>query len=95
MIKKDDSYFKTNLEAAAEIARQLTLRNLSGIIIIDFINMKESSEQEQLIFALKEALRNDSAGAVYIDMTKLGLVELTRKKKGKSLQEAWEETNGL
>lgn len=95
MIKKNDSYFKTNLEAAAEIARQLTLRNLSGIIIIDFINMKESSEQEQLIFALKEALRNDSAGAIYIDMTKLGLVELTRKKKGKSLQEAWEETNGL
>lgn len=93
MVKKNDSYLKTNLEAAAEIARQLTLRNLSGIILIDFINMKEQAEQEQLISALKEALRNDSAGAVYIDMTKLGLVELTRKKNGKSLQETWEETN--
>lgn len=94
MIQKRDSYLKTNLEAAVEIARQLRLRNLSGMIIIDFINMKERSEQEQLITVLKEALRSDSAGADYIDLTKLGLVELTRRKKGKSLQEAWEGTDG-
>ena len=87
MIKKNDSYLKTNLEAAVELARQLELRNISGIIIIDFINMKDKAEREQLIYALKKEIAKDTTGTAYIDMTKLGLVELTRKKNGKSLLE--------
>lgn len=89
MIKKNDSYLKTNLEAATELVRQLELRNISGIIIIDFINMKSKSEREQLILALRKEISKDTEKTSYIDMTKLGLVELTRRKNGKSLSEIW------
>lgn len=89
MVKKKEAFLKTNLEAAEELVRQISLRNLSGMILVDFINMKEKKDEEQLIAALKKHLRSDSSGTVYIDMTKLGLVELTRKKNGKTLQEVW------
>ena len=85
--KKDTALFAINLEAAREIARQIRLRNISGMIIVDFINMKNEKEQEELILCLKEELKKDSVPAKFIDITKLGLVELTRKKVYRSLRE--------
>ena len=67
--------------------RQIGLRNLSGMIIGAFINLKEKAEEEQLVSALKKYIQQENTGIVYVDMTRLGLVELTRKKNGKTLRE--------
>ena len=72
-----------------EIARQLRLRNLSGIIIVDFINLTEHAAREILLTRFREALRNDPIPTQLVDMTKLGLVELTRKKGKRTLMEAF------
>lgn len=80
-------YLKVNLSAAEEIARQIVLRNISGIIIIDFINMKKRENNVKLMNYLKELLQNDTNSAQIIDITKLGLVEITRKKTGKTIYE--------
>lgn len=87
--KKDveKTFLKVNIEAAKEIARQLRLRNLSGIIIIDFIDMKTEEYNKQLMDCLKQEFSRDSIKSVVVDMTKLGLVEVTRKKVRKSLFE--------
>lgn len=85
--KKPDALFNINVEAAKEIARQLRLRNISGMIIIDFINLKSKEQKNALIHVLREELKNDPVPAKFIDITKLGLVELTRKKVYKSLRE--------
>lgn len=85
--KKPDAILAINKEAAIEIARQLHLRNISGMIVIDFINMKTKSHMEELVFVLKEEIRKDSVPCTFMDVTKLGLVELTRKKTYKSLKE--------
>ncbi len=73
-------FLKINLEAAKEIAHQIRLRNLTGIIIIDFINMKNKDYQTQLIKSLEEFLLEDPIKTSLVDMTKLNLVEITRKK---------------
>lgn len=83
----EETYFKTNLEAAAEIAWQLRLRNLSGIIIVDFIDMKEEEHKTELLNALKRHLSTDPVKTTLVDMTALGLVELTRKKIKRPLHE--------
>lgn len=85
--KNETAILEINKEAAVEIARQLRLRNISGMIIIDFINMKSKEYIEELIAVLKEQIKQDSVPCTYIDLTKLGLVELTRKKTYKSLKE--------
>lgn len=85
--KKQAHLKKVNLEAADEIARQLRLRNLSGIIIIDFIDMEQQKDCEELIEHLITVIRRDRIPTSYIDMTKLNLIELTRKKVRKSLIE--------
>lgn len=87
--KKDneETALKINLEAAEEIALQLRLRNLSGIIIVDFINMKEESSCQKLLHFMKTAVRRDKLQTTVVDMTPLGLVELTRKKESKPLYE--------
>lgn len=82
---KEETILKVNLEAAKEIAFQLRLRNLSGIIIIDFINMESTENQKILMNSLKEFVEFDNILTNVIDMTKLGLVEVTRKKIGKPL----------
>lgn len=69
-----------NLEAAKEIAYQLRLRNLSGIIVIDFINMDEEEDKQKLLSVLNEHFMKDKIKTTLIDMTKLNLVEVTRKK---------------
>lgn len=75
-----ETILKTNLEAAQEIARQLRLRDIGGIIIIDFIDMKNPDHQKIVLDALKEALKRDKTKTVVVDITPLGLVEMTRKK---------------
>ena len=85
--KKDDTFLKINLEAAKELARQLRLRNLSGIIIADFIDMDREEDKERLLCELADELKKDPVKAVLVDMTPLGLVEITRKKVRKTLAE--------
>lgn len=85
--KLEETYFLINMEAADEIARQLRLRNLSGIILIDFIDMKEDAQKEKLMAHLKSAVSKDPTKTVVVDMTKLNLVEMTRKKEKKPLHE--------
>lgn len=85
--KVQEHYLKINLEAAEEIAHQLRLRNLSGIIIVDFIDMKSDSDNELLLKTLRGFVRSDSVPVQIVDMTKLHLVEITRKKIKKSLAE--------
>lgn len=85
---KEAAFLKINLEAAAEASRQIRLRNLSGIIIIDFINMEEEKSVETLLSCLQEHLRKDPVQTVLVDMTRLSLVEITRKKISKTLAES-------
>ena len=84
---KDDIYFEINKEAAREIALQLKLRNLSGIIIIDFISQNTKEQDNELLAYLGGLVKRDSVKTNVIDMTPLGLVEVTRKKINKSLKE--------
>ncbi len=78
--KQDDTIFKVNMEAAKEIAAQLRLRNLSGIIIIDFINMDSEEQKRELVEELKQQIYKDKIKTSFVEMTKLDLVVLTRKK---------------
>lgn len=87
MSKNETAILEINKEAAIEIARQLRLRNISGMIIIDFINMKSKEHMDELVSVLKEQIKKDSVTCTFMDVTKLGLVELTRKKTYKSLKE--------
>jgi ribonuclease G len=80
-----DTIFKTNLEAAQCIARQLRLRNLGGIIIIDFIDMDEDAQRETVLEELKKAVELDRARTGINGFTSLGLVEMTRKRTRESL----------
>lgn len=86
---REDTFLKINLEAAGQICRQLRLRNMSGIIIVDFINMENPENNEALINFLKTELSKDSVPSFFIEMTKLGLVEITRKKIKKPLHESF------
>ncbi|MGY6555418.1 MAG: ribonuclease E/G, partial [Wenzhouxiangella sp.] len=78
--------YKTNLEAAQAIARQLRLRNLGGIIIIDFIDMVEPEHRRQVLRTLTRALERDHARSSVSDISPLGLVEMTRKRTTESLE---------
>lgn len=78
---------KLNIEAMEESMRQIRLRNLSGMILIDFINMKDKDENNHLIDNIKAMTKLDPININFIDITGLGIIELTRKKTGKSLIE--------
>ena len=80
----------TNLEAAEEIARQLRLRQISGIIVVDFVDMESPKDVMQVIEKVKQELRKDRVSADFVDMTALGLVEITRKRRGESLADMLE-----
>lgn len=82
----EETIFKTNLEAAQSIAHQLRLRNLGGIIILDFIDMESVSHQEQVVSVLKASLELDYAKTQISDLTALGLIEMTRKRTRESLE---------
>ena len=81
----EETIFRTNLEAAVAIARQLRLRNLGGIIIIDFIDMEEEEHRRQVLQALEKALAKDHAKTHVSAVSPLGLVEMTRKRTRESL----------
>jgi len=90
MIKGNDknaSIWKLNEEAAKEAALQIRLRNLSGIIIIDFVNMENKADEEKLLMLMKDLVKMDPVHTSVIDITPLGLMEITRKKVYKSLKE--------
>ncbi len=81
----DDTIFKTNLEAAQSIARQLRLRNLGGIIVVDFIDMENTEHQDAVLAEFRKALARDRTRLTVSGFTQLGLVEMTRKRTRESL----------
>ncbi|MCI5828506.1 MAG: ribonuclease E/G [Lachnospiraceae bacterium] len=83
----EEQHLQVNLEAAAEIAAQLRLRNLSGIIIIDFIDMASAEHKECLLSAMQSFVKTDPVKTEVVDLTRLGLMELTRKKTRRPLRE--------
>jgi ribonuclease G len=83
---QEETLFKTNLEATQTIARQLRLRNLGGMIIIDFIDMVEPEHRRQVLRALEKAMSRDRAKVYITEMSPLGLVEITRKRTRESLE---------
>ena len=87
----DETLFKTNLEAASEIARQLRLRNLAGIIIVDFIDMRRKAHKQQVMAALEAGIASDRVKINVADISPLGLVEITRKRTRESLEQVMSE----
>lgn len=85
--KSQDYYLKVNLEAAGEVARQLRIRNYSGMIMVDFINMESREDNDKLLSFLDECLKEDKIKTRLVDMTALGIVEITRKKTSRPLGE--------
>ncbi|MFD0047856.1 Rne/Rng family ribonuclease [Actinomycetes bacterium NPDC127524] len=85
--EKEQTIFETNMSAAKEIARQLRLRNIGGIILIDFINMKEHKNRALVAGAVKEAASRDERRVQVIGFTELGILQLTRKRTAPSLRE--------
>lgn len=83
----NDTIFKTNMEAAIEIAYQLRLRNIGGIIIIDFIDMENDSHREQLFDAFKEAVKKDKSRINILKLSEFGLVQMTRKRISENLHQ--------
>lgn len=83
-----DTVLKTNLEAAEEAARQLRLRNIGGVIVIDFIDMERTRDRIQVMNALEQALKSDRARTRIVQLSPLGLVEMTRRREGDSLRRA-------
>lgn len=88
----EETIFKTNLEAVTSIVRQLRLRNLGGIIIIDFIDMEDSEHQRQVLRMLEKYLEKDHAKSKVTGVSELGLVEMTRKRTRESLEHMLTET---
>ena len=86
--QKEEALLAVNLEAAAEAARQIRLRNLSGIIVIDFINLKKQKNSLRILNELRKAVLSDPVRTQVVDMTKLGLVEMTRQKIEVPLRDA-------
>ncbi len=83
----EDTVYQTNLESAEEIARQLRLRNIGGIVVIDFIDMTDDTHSKAVVERLNECLKKDSKRTSAVEMTSLGLVQLTRKKTSLPIQE--------
>lgn len=82
----EDTIFKTNMEAVKEIAYQLRLRNIGGIIIVDFIDMEEESHREEVFRALKEAAQKDKSRMNILKISEFGLVQMTRKRNREDLE---------
>jgi ribonuclease G len=81
-----DTVLKTNLDAAEEIARQLRLRNIGGVIVIDFIDMERTRDRAKVMDALEAALKQDRTRTRIVELSPLGLVEMTRRREGDSLR---------
>ena len=85
----EETVFANNLEAAEEVARQLRLRDIGGIIVIDFIDMEIRKNREEVLRKFKEALARDKTRTQVFDISELGLVEMTRKRISEGLVEAF------
>lgn len=86
---KEETFLRINMEAAEMIAVHLRARNLSGIILVDFINLKKQEHEKQLVEYMRSLLKKDSILADVVDMTGLGLMEITRKKVNPSFREQY------
>lgn len=87
----DKTILETNIEAAKEIGRQIRLRNLAGIIVIDFIDMRDFSQKSLVMDALKDSLKPDKGNIKIFPFTELDLIQIARKRRGKSIYEYLEE----
>ena len=88
----EETVFQNNLEAADEVARQLRLRDIGGIIVIDFIDMEIRKNRDAVVKGLREALARDKTRTQVFEISELGLVEMTRKRISEGLVEAFSET---
>ncbi|MGA3217985.1 MAG: Rne/Rng family ribonuclease [Acidimicrobiales bacterium] len=88
----EETVFRNNLEAAEEISRQLRLRDIGGIIVIDFIDMEIMANRAEVIHTFREALARDKTRSQVFDISELGLVEMTRKRISEGLVESYSET---
>jgi ribonuclease E len=88
----EETVYRNNLEAAEEIARQLRLRDIGGIIVIDFIDMEVAANRQEVIKTFREALARDKTRSQVFDISELGLVEMTRKRISEGLVESYSET---
>ncbi len=88
----EETVYRNNLEAAEEIARELRLRDIGGIIVIDFIDMEIKANREAVINAFREALARDKTRTQAFEISELGLVEMTRKRVSEGLVESMSET---
>jgi ribonuclease E len=85
----EQTVFQNNLEAAEEVARQLRLRDIGGIIVIDFIDMEIKDNRRKVIDSFRQALSRDKTRTQVFDISELGLVEMTRKRIGEGLSTAF------
>jgi ribonuclease E len=85
----EETVFRNNLEAAVEIARQLRLRDIGGIIVIDFIDMERKDNREEVVKVFRDALSRDKTRTQVFDISELGLCEMTRKRIGEGLLESF------
>src|SRR6185369_4050113 len=88
----EETVFVNNLEAAEEVARQLRLRDIGGIIVIDFIDMEIRKNRDEVVRVFREALARDKTRTQVFDISELGLVEMTRKRIGEGLLESMSTT---
>jgi ribonuclease E len=91
----EETVFNNNLEAAVEIARQLRLRDIGGIIVVDFVDMERKEHRDQLVKTFKEALARDKTRTQVFGVSELGLVEMTRKRIGEGLLDAFADQCGV
>jgi ribonuclease E len=85
----EETVYRTNLEAAAEVARQLRLRDIGGIIVVDFIDMENAANREDLAASFRNELQRDRSRTQVYDVSPLGLVQLTRKGVSSGILEAF------
>ena len=85
--EQPDFILKTNMEAAEEIARQLRLRNVGGLVVLDFIDMKSSSDRDELFRYMKKLVKDDRAKTKVLPLSKLGLMEMTRQREQESIKD--------
>ncbi|MEM8904468.1 MAG: Rne/Rng family ribonuclease [Actinomycetota bacterium] len=90
----EETVFRNNLEAAEEIAKQLRLRDIGGIIVIDYVDMEEAKHRKELVRVFREALARDKTRTQVYDVSDLGLVEMTRKRIGEGLLESMSRGTG-
>ena len=91
----EETVFQNNLEAAEEVARQLRLRDIGGIIVIDFVDMEIAKNRDEVMRVFRDALARDKTRTQVFPVSELGLVEMTRKRIGEGLLESFADVCGV